>query len=186
MLHAIYRSEGGRKRRGREGRKGGGERERDEGDGDENTERAAERGGPSEKKRTRRAVNQAATRHSPSPEAPPISLTSADLPAYHPRASVYKCARVITRYMQKAHRRLPSRFGPSTRPQSGVDGIAANDFSRGKHVIRERERRSLTRSPSRRRERRDVFLRRGGPELVAFAFPFFSPIGNESVNGVTR
>lgn len=83
--HAIYRSEGGEEREKREAK-----------DGDENTERAAERGGPRERKGGREKKDEVDRKSSGnealsfSSGAPPISLTSADLPAYHP-ACVRAC-----------------------------------------------------------------------------------------------
>lgn len=116
MLHVIYRSVASETRRTKtetkiqRGRRNEGARERKK-------ERKKKGRG-----RTRRAVNQAATRHS-SPEAPPISLTFADLPAYlqfpvcaiyHMRARARVRVRVITRVCKEPRRAhvasLPAAF----------------------------------------------------------------------------
>jgi len=85
--HAIYRSEGRRER----------EREREVKDGDENREGGGTKGPPGKKEREKK---DKADRKSSSNEAlsfssgaSPISLTSADLPAYYP-ACVHECVHV--------------------------------------------------------------------------------------------
>lgn len=93
--------------------------------------------GAKEEKGTRRAVNQAATRHSlRNPAA--ISLTFADLPARHPA-----CARVCVNNnarMQKAHRRVASHCdsGPRCEPKA-VSTVSARMIFSVKNILLERD-----------------------------------------------
>jgi len=132
--------------------------------------------GKKRKRGTRRAVNQAATRHSPSLRGPTaISLTFADLPAYHP-------ARVCVNNnacMQRAHRRVAPHCDsdPRCEPKAASTVSPRMIFS-AKNVLLEREIPliHLARGTARCSFTRD--------QLEAGRVCFL--VGNESVNRITR